>query len=76
MRAKRVIRSADTPGLVALDRLLDLLLVTMLRSWLVDADTAAPGWYRAQWLFLFRAVLVARGIGRVRGQPAFGEPSR
>ncbi|OJF11627.1 AraC family transcriptional regulator [Couchioplanes caeruleus] len=33
---------------VVLDRLLDLLLVSVLRSWLADAATATPGWYRAQ----------------------------
>ncbi|MEV6598128.1 AraC family transcriptional regulator [Actinoplanes sp. NPDC051346] len=32
---------------IVLDRLLDLLLVTVLRSWLAEADTT-PGWYRAQ----------------------------
>jgi AraC-like DNA-binding protein len=31
-----------------LDRLLDLLLITTLRTWLAQADPRAPGWHRAQ----------------------------
>jgi AraC-like DNA-binding protein len=30
-----------------LDRLLDLLLITLVRAWFARADTRAPGWYRA-----------------------------
>jgi AraC-like DNA-binding protein len=30
-----------------LDRLLDVLLVQVLRIWFAKADTAAPAWYRA-----------------------------
>ncbi|WP_063795109.1 AraC family transcriptional regulator [Kitasatospora sp. MBT66] len=33
---------------VVLDRLLDLLVVGVLRSWLAAPDGAAPGWLRAQ----------------------------
>ena len=38
----------DDPGQEAvLDRLLDLLLVAVLRAWLARPEAAAPGWYRA-----------------------------
>lgn len=38
----------DEPGQEAvLDRLLDLLVIATLRAWFARADTAAPGWYRA-----------------------------
>ena len=39
----------DEPGQEAvLDRLLDLLLVGVLRAWLAFHQAEAPGWYRAQ----------------------------
>ena len=39
----------DQPGQeVVLDRLLDLLLIAVLRAWLSGAEAKAPGWYRAQ----------------------------
>lgn len=39
----------DDPGQEAvLDRLLDLLLIAVLRAWFARPDAAAPGWYRAQ----------------------------
>ena len=38
----------DSPGQEAvLDRLLDLLLIAVLRAWFARPDAAAPGWYRA-----------------------------
>jgi AraC-like DNA-binding protein len=38
----------DEPGQEAvLDRLLDLLLITVLRAWFARPDAGAPGWYRA-----------------------------
>jgi AraC-like DNA-binding protein len=38
----------DEPGQEAvLDRLLDLLLIAVLRSWFARDDARAPGWYRA-----------------------------
>jgi len=38
----------DEPGQdVVLDRLLDLLLVAVLRAWFSRPDSRAPGWYRA-----------------------------
>ncbi|MET0741481.1 MAG: AraC family transcriptional regulator [Candidatus Nanopelagicales bacterium] len=39
----------DEPGQeVVLDRLLDLLLVSVLRAWFARPEAAAPGWYSAQ----------------------------
>ncbi|MGW6410511.1 AraC family transcriptional regulator [Streptomyces vinaceus] len=41
--------SRDEPGQeLVLDRLLDLLLIGVLRTWLADPGSGAPGWYRAQ----------------------------
>ena len=38
----------DAPGQHAvLDRVLDLLLIALLRSWFARPDADAPGWYRA-----------------------------
>lgn len=38
----------DEPGQeVVLDRLLDLLLIAVLRTWFSRPDARAPGWYRA-----------------------------
>ena len=38
----------DEPGQEAvLDRLLDLLLIAVLRAWFARPDAGAPGWYRA-----------------------------
>jgi AraC-like DNA-binding protein len=38
----------DDPGQeVVLDRLLDLLLITVLRTWFSRPDSGAPAWYRA-----------------------------
>ncbi|MBP0454239.1 AraC family transcriptional regulator [Kitasatospora sp. RG8] len=39
----------DEPGQeLVLDRLLDLLVVGVLRSWLATPDSGAPAWYQAQ----------------------------
>ncbi|MFD4246289.1 AraC family transcriptional regulator [Streptomyces sp. NPDC058525] len=41
--------SRDEPGQdLVLDRLLDLLLIGVLRAWLAAPGSGAPGWYRAQ----------------------------
>ncbi|MEU8779704.1 AraC family transcriptional regulator [Streptomyces sp. NPDC048606] len=41
--------SRDEPGQeIVLDRLLDLLLIGVLRAWLADPEAGAPAWYRAQ----------------------------
>ena len=38
----------DEPGQEAvLDRLLDLLLIAVLRAWFARPDAETPGWYRA-----------------------------
>jgi len=40
--------AVDEPGQEAvLDRLLDLLLIAVLRAWFARPDAEAPGWYRA-----------------------------
>ncbi|MGW3497367.1 AraC family transcriptional regulator [Streptomyces sp. NPDC001020] len=45
--AKEVVR--DEPGQeLVLDRLLDLLLINVLRGWLADPESGAPAWHRAQ----------------------------
>jgi AraC-like DNA-binding protein len=59
-RARTAARSAIRSGLLAeeigrdepgqqsvLDRLLDLLLIAVLRAWFARPDAAAPAWYRA-----------------------------
>ncbi|MFE3945837.1 cupin domain-containing protein [Streptomyces sp. NPDC059118] len=39
----------DEPGQeLVLDRLLDLLFVSVLRTWLAEPDAGAPAWYRAR----------------------------
>ncbi|MER6197019.1 AraC family transcriptional regulator [Streptomyces sp. NPDC001586] len=41
--------SKDEPGQeIVLDRLLDLLLIGVLRTWLAAPGSGAPSWYRAQ----------------------------
>ncbi|MGW7316694.1 AraC family transcriptional regulator [Streptomyces sp. NPDC054854] len=41
--------SRDEPGQeIVLDRLLDLLLIGVLRAWLAAPGSGAPAWYRAQ----------------------------
>lgn len=41
--------SRDEPGQeLVLDRLLDLLFVSVLRTWLAEPGAGAPAWYRAQ----------------------------
>ncbi|MFI8345214.1 AraC family transcriptional regulator [Streptomyces sp. NPDC085639] len=41
--------SKDEPGQeIVLDRLLDLLLIGVLRTWLAAPHSGAPAWYRAQ----------------------------
>lgn len=43
------LRRTRTPGRqVVLDRLLDLLLVSVLREWFAQDGAEVPGWYRAQ----------------------------
>ncbi|GJF28669.1 AraC family transcriptional regulator [Kitasatospora sp. NE20-6] len=56
----------DSPGQEAvLDRLLDLLLITVLREWFARPDAAAPGWYRA-----YGDPVVGRVLRLLHGRPA------
>lgn len=55
----------DAPGQAAvLDRLIDLVLIAVLRAWF-ERDDAAPQWYRAQ-----TDPVVGRAIGLLQGRPA------
>ena len=56
----------DEPGQeVVLDRLLDLLLIASLRSWLSRPEAAAPAWYRAQ-----TDPVVGRALRMLHNNPA------
>lgn len=57
----------DEPGQeLVLDRLLDLLLVTILRSWLAAPDSGAPAWYQAQ-----GDPVVGPALRLLHGSPAY-----
>ena len=56
----------DEPGQAAvLDRLLDLLLVAVLRAWFSQHQAQAPGWYRAQ-----GDPVVGRALRMLQNNPA------
>ena len=56
----------DEPGQeVVLDRLLDLLLIAVLRAWFSRPDAGAPGWYRAQ-----SDPVVGRALRMLHNNPA------
>jgi len=56
----------DEPGQeVVLDRLLDLLLVAVLRTWFSRPESGAPAWYRAQ-----GDPLVGRALRMLHNNPA------
>ena len=56
----------DEPGQAAvLDRLLDLLLVAVLRAWFSQHQAQAPGWYRAQ-----GDPVVGRALRMLQNSPA------
>ncbi|MEO3922328.1 AraC family transcriptional regulator [Micromonosporaceae bacterium B7E4] len=58
----------DEPGQEAiLDRLLDLLLVTALRTWFARAEAEAPAWYRA-----YADPVVGRALRMLHHNPAHG----
>jgi AraC-like DNA-binding protein len=58
----------DEPGQeLVLDRLLDLLVVTVLRSWLAGPEAPAPAWYRAR-----RDPVVGVALQLLHGDPAHG----
>jgi transcriptional regulator GlxA family with amidase domain len=55
----------DEPGQDAvLDRLLDLILIAVLRSWFARHDAPAPGWYRAH-----HDPVVGRALALIHDQP-------
>jgi AraC-like DNA-binding protein len=57
----------EEPGQQAiLDRLLDLLLVTVLRTWLARPEAEAPGWYRAN-----GDPVVGRALRMLHHNPAY-----
>lgn len=56
----------DEPGQqVVLDRLLDLLLVAVLRAWFARPEAEAPGWYRAN-----ADAVVGPALRLLHGNPA------
>jgi AraC-like DNA-binding protein len=56
----------DDPGQeVVLDRLLDLLLISVLRTWFARPDSGAPGWYRAD-----SDPVVGRALRMLHNNPA------
>jgi AraC-like DNA-binding protein len=56
----------DDPGQEAvLDRLLDLLLIAVLRAWFARADADAPGWYRA-----YSDPVVGKALRLIHDDPA------
>ncbi|WP_405675252.1 AraC family transcriptional regulator [Streptomyces sp. NBC_01511] len=58
--------SRDDPGQsVVLDRVLDLLLIGVLRTWFSRPDAAAPGWYRAM-----GDPVVGRALRLLQNEPA------
>jgi AraC-like DNA-binding protein len=52
---------------LVLDRILDLLLVSVLRSWLAGPDEGAPGWHRAQ-----TDPVVGAALRSMHDDPAYG----
>jgi AraC-like DNA-binding protein len=56
----------DDPGQEAvLDRLLDLLLIAVLRAWFARPDADAPGWYRA-----YSDPIVGKALRLIHDDPA------
>jgi AraC-like DNA-binding protein len=56
----------DEPGQEAvLDRLLDLLLIAVLRAWFARPDAQAPGWYRA-----YSDSVVGKALSLIHNDPA------
>ena len=56
----------DDPGQEAvLDRLLDLLLIAVLRAWFAREDADAPGWYRA-----YSDPVVGKALRLIHDDPA------
>jgi AraC-like DNA-binding protein len=62
--AEEIVR--DDPGQEAvLDRLLDLLLITVLRAWFARPDGEAPAWYRA-----YSDPVVGKALRLIHNDPA------
>ncbi|MEU3723878.1 AraC family transcriptional regulator [Streptomyces sp. NPDC031705] len=58
----------DEPGQeIVLDRLLDLLLIRVLRAWLAAPGSGAPAWHRAQ-----GDPVVGTALRLLHGEPAYG----
>jgi AraC-like DNA-binding protein len=57
----------DDPGQEAvLDRLLDLLLIAVLRAWFARPDAGAPAWYRA-----YSDPIVGKALRLIHNDPAY-----
>ncbi|MGI5238889.1 AraC family transcriptional regulator [Dactylosporangium sp. CA-139066] len=57
----------DEPGQeLVLDRLLDLLVITVLRSWLASPDVTTAAWYRAQ-----RDPVIGAALQMLHADPAY-----
>ncbi|MCB1957821.1 MAG: AraC family transcriptional regulator [Rhodocyclaceae bacterium] len=57
----------DEPGQAAvLDRLIDLLLIAILRAWFTRPEAASPTWYRAQ-----SDPVVSRALQAIHNDPAY-----
>jgi AraC-like DNA-binding protein len=64
MLAEEIVK--DDPGQEAvLDRLLDLLLITVLRAWFAQPDAKAPAWYRA-----YSDPVVGKALRLIHNDPA------
>lgn len=58
--------SREVPGQAAvLDRLIDLLLIAVLRAWFTRPEAETPTWYRAQ-----SDPVVSRALQRIHNEPA------
>jgi AraC-like DNA-binding protein len=64
MLGQEIVRDEPGQGAV-LDRLLDLLLVAVLRAWFAGHQAEAPGWYRAQ-----GDPVVGRALRMLQNNPA------
>jgi AraC-like DNA-binding protein len=63
----REMTGTGTAQELVLDRLLDLLLVSVLRSWLASPDPGVPGWHQAQ-----GDPVVGPALWLIHDDPAYG----
>ncbi|MFC3737352.1 AraC family transcriptional regulator [Paractinoplanes deccanensis] len=63
----REMDSTEPAQELVLDRLLDLVLVSVLRSWLATPSPGRPGWHQAQ-----ADPVVGPALRHVHGDPAYG----